>query len=270
VIDLDTVRAAILATVAPLPPVDVARADALGLVLAGDVVSRDAVPPFANTAMDGYALRAADTAGASEAAPVRLRVIGTLAAGAAPSVTVDDGEALRIMTGAPMPDGADAVVMVELTERDGDDVVLVQHEAILGEHVREAGGDVQVGELVFAAGTLLGAAHLGVLASIGVDRVPVHPRPRVGIISTGDELVESGAVGPGQIRDSNRPMLVGLLTRAGFTPVDLGIVRDDEAAVTAAIGAALERCDALLTSGGVRVGRRLRLREQRARAPGVG
>lgn len=253
-IDVESVRAAILDTVAPLAPVKVPLADALGLVLAADVVSGDAVPPFDNTAMDGYAVRADDTAGATADAPVRLQVVGTLAAGAAPSVEIGRGQALRIMTGAPMPAGADAVVMVERTERDGDAAVLIWHAATAGDHVRRAGGDLQVGDLVFTAGTILGPAHLGVLASIDVGQVRVHPRPRVGVISTGDELIASGPIGPGQIRDSNRPMLVALLAHAGFAPVDLGIARDDEAGMTAAISDALDRCDALLTSGGVSVG----------------
>jgi molybdenum cofactor synthesis domain-containing protein len=254
VITPDEVRGAILSVVDPLPPVEVDLHDALDLVLADDIVSGCAVPPFANTAMDGYAVRAADTAGAADAAPVRLRVVGTLAAGAAPDTPVTAGTAIRIMTGAPMPDGADAVVMVERTSRDGDDGVLVHHEAVRGEHVRDAGGDLGAGELVFTAGTRLGPAHLGVLASIDVRRVPVHPRPRVGVISTGDELVESGPLGPGQIRDSNRPMLVALLERAGLDAVDLGIARDNEARMTEQILDALGRCDALLTSGGVSVG----------------
>jgi molybdopterin molybdotransferase len=120
--------------------------------------------------------------------------------------------------------------------------------------VRAAGGDLEAGDLVFAAGTVLGPAHLGVLASVDVRQVEVYPRARVGVLSTGDELVEAGAIAPGQIRDSNRPMLLGLLVRSGFEPVDLGIARDDEAAMTAAIDDALARCDAVITSGGVSVG----------------
>ncbi|HEX5586657.1 MAG TPA: gephyrin-like molybdotransferase Glp [Acidimicrobiia bacterium] len=248
-----------------LPPRRIAVVDALGLVLAADVVASEPIPPFANTAMDGYAVRAADTASAAAGSPARLRVVGTLAAGAAPTTAVGAGEAIRIMTGAPIPDGADAVVMVERTTRDdgadradaddrADDFVLVHEAAAVGDHVRPAGGDLAVGELVFEAGTVLGPAHLGVLASIDVQELSVHPRPRVGVISTGDELVAAGPVGPGQIRDSNRPMLLALVTRAGFDAVDLGIARDDEAGMTAAIGDALDRCDALITSGGVSVG----------------
>jgi molybdopterin molybdotransferase len=254
VIALDEVRAAILGAVAPLDPVDVALGDALGLVLAADVVSAYDVPPFANTAMDGYALRATDTRGASDDAPVRLRVVATLPAGRAPTTEVGPGEAIRIMTGAPIPDGADAVVMVERTTPDGADAVRVRAEAKVGDHVRPAGGDLAAGDHVFGAGTSLGPAHVGVLASIDVGTVPVHPRPRVGVISTGDELVTSGPVGPGQIRDSNRPMLLGLLARSGFTAIDFGIARDDEAQMTDAIEDAIASCDALLTSGGVSVG----------------
>ena len=251
---LDEVQATILAAVGPLAPVDHDLADTLGLVLADDVVSQYQVPPFANTAMDGYAVRAHDVASASDDTPVRLRVVGELPAGRAPSTAVGDGEAIRIMTGAPMPDGADAVVMVERTERDGDDGVLVHQPVSERDNVRLAGGDLEVGELVFPAGTVLGPAHLGVLASIDVRRVRVHPRVRVGVVSTGDELVESGPVAPGKIRDSNRPMLLALLARSGFEPVDLGIARDDEAQMTAAIDDALSRCDAVITSGGVSVG----------------
>jgi molybdenum cofactor synthesis domain len=221
------------------------------LVLAADIVAGEAVPPFANTAMDGYAVRAADTAGA----PVRLHVVGDLPAGHAPTIPVGPGEAIRIMTGAPIPRGADAIVMVERTERDGDDGVIIQVAANLGEHVRSPGGDVQAGDEVFASGTVLGPAHLGVLASLGFADVPVYPRIRVGVISTGDELREGpGVLAPGQIRDSNRPMLLGLVAEAGAEAIDLGIGRDDEAAVTAMFRDAAATCDAIITSGGVSVG----------------
>jgi molybdopterin molybdotransferase len=253
-IDYQEVRAGILATVDRLDPVEVLSNDALGLVLAADVFSTGPIPPFANTAMDGYAVRAQSTVGATADAPVRLRVVGELAAGHAPTVPVSDGDAIRIMTGAPMPEGADAIVIVEVTERDGVDGVLVAQEAKHGDHVRRAGGDVGPGEVVFRAGTVLGPAHLGVLASIDVGRVQVYRRALVGVLSTGDELVESGELSPGKIRDANRPMLLALLERAGVEAVDLGIARDDEAAMTATIEDALARCDAIITSGGVSVG----------------
>jgi molybdenum cofactor synthesis domain-containing protein len=254
---LGEVQELVLAGVSRFEPVTCARADALGLVLADDIVSQEEVPPFANTAMDGYAVRAADTTGAARDAPVRLRVVGDLPAGHAPTVAVGDGEAIRIMTGAPMPDGADAIVIVEVTERAeaGDaDAVDVFEPTTSGAHVRPAGGDVRTGQLVFPAGTVLTPAHLGVLASIDVQDVAVHPRARVGVLSTGDELVESGPLTPGKIRDANRPMLLALLARSGMDAVDLGQARDDEAVMLEAIERALSSCDAVITSGGVSVG----------------
>ena len=248
---LETVQARIRSTVPEPRPTVVPLADALGLVLAADVVAGEPVPPFANTAMDGYAVRAADTAGA----PVRLRVVGDLPAGHAPTTAVGPGEAIRIMTGAPIPPGADAIVMVERTARDGDDGVRIEVAATAGDHIRPAGGDVHDGDEVFTAGAVLTPAHLGVLASLGMTDVPVHRRLRVGVLSTGDELREGAVVlEPGQIRDSNRPMLLALVAEAGAEPVNLGIGRDDEAAVTAAFRDAAARCDAIITSGGVSVG----------------
>jgi molybdopterin molybdotransferase len=253
-VPLEQVQAAILDAVTALEPIDVATRDALGLVLAADVVTAEDVPPFANTAMDGYAVRAEDTTGAAPGAEVRLRVVGELAAGHAPDVAVGPGEAVRIMTGAPMPAGADAIVIVERTTRDGPDGVAIEAEARAGQHIRDAGGDVSVGDRVFAAGTRLRAAHIGMLHSVGAQTVRAFPRPRVGVLSTGDELVESGSLAPGQIRDSNRPMLLGLVSEAGMEPVDLGVARDDEALIIATLEDAFARCDAVLTSGGVSMG----------------
>lgn len=254
---LAAVQDAILASVSRLEVHDVDLADALGLVLAVDVTTDEPVPPFANTAMDGYALRSADTTGARAEQPARLRVVADLPAGKAPDRTVEPGEAIRIMTGAPMPDGADAVVMVERARRDGDDGVLVEHAAQPGDHVRPAGGDLRAGAAVFPAGTLVQPAHVGVLASIGVARVPVVRRARVGVLSTGDELTPVDAPGPlapGRIRDSNRPMLVALARQAGCDAVDLGIAVDDEDGIVATLRDAVTHYDAVLTSGGVSVG----------------
>jgi molybdopterin molybdotransferase len=255
VIPLPEVQAAIFGAVEPLAPVDVDLRDALGLVLAERVTAPEAVPPFPNTAMDGYAVQAADTAAASEDHPVRLRVVGELAAGHAPTVAVGAGEAIRIMTGAPMPDGADAIVMVERTTRDGDDGVNVTLAVDPGQHVRRAGGDLEAGDVVFEPGAMLTAARLGVLATIDARRVKAFPRARVGVLSTGDELVEGGApLAPGQIRESNRSMLLALVAQAGCVPVDLGLVRDDEVAITEAVQGAAATCDAVVTSGGVSMG----------------
>jgi len=253
VIPLADVQREILGSVAPLAPVTVPVRDALGLVTTRDVIAGEAVPPFANTAMDGYAVRAADTTGAGPEAPVRLTVAGELPAGRAPTQPVGEGEAIRIMTGAPMPDGADAVVMVEYTESDGD-AVRVMHAARPGDHVRAAGGDLAPGDLVFPAGTLLGPAHLGVLTSSSFQDVEVVPRARVGVLSTGDELVERGPLHPGQIRDSNRPMLLAQVADAGADAADLGLAPDDESIITRTLEDALASCDAVLTSGGVSVG----------------
>jgi molybdopterin molybdotransferase len=238
-----------------LDVVQIGTRDALGLVLAREVVAGEAVPPFANTAMDGYAVIAADTLGATEANPASLVVVGELPAGTAPDRAVERGEAIRIMTGAPMPPGADAVVMVERTVRDDDrGAVWVSLEVAHGEHVRGAGGDVGVGAVVFSAGTQLRAAHLGVLASLDVQTVSVVRRARVGVLSTGDEVVASGPLSPGKIRDSNRPMLLAMVHEAGCEAVDLGIAADDEAAIFDLIADAMLRCDVLLTSGAVSVG----------------
>ncbi|MGQ0803117.1 MAG: molybdopterin molybdotransferase MoeA [Actinomycetota bacterium] len=253
-IPLADVRARVLDAVTALEPQPVPLSDALGLALAEDLIASEPVPPFANSAMDGYAVRAADTAGADAGEPVRLRVVGELPAGRSPEgLTVEVGEAIRIMTGAPVPAGADAIVMVEVTERDGDGVTVMQ-KATAGDHVRAAGGDLEAGQAVFPAGTVLTPAHLGVLASLDRQEVLAHPRARVGVLSTGDELVESGPLAPGQIRDANRPMLLALLAESGAEPVDFGIAADDEAGITATLERAVSRCDAVITSGGVSVG----------------
>src|SRR6185369_11778619 len=182
-----------------------------------------------------------------------LRIVGELAAGRAPTIAVGAGEAMRIMTGAPVPDGADAIVMVERTRASGDTVAILQ-AAQAGDHVRPAGGDLEAGQHVFDAGTALTPAHLGVLASLDVAEVWCHPRPRVGVCSTGDELVASGPLAPGMIRDSNRPMLLAALEEAGCEAVDGGIARDDEQTLTRTITDAVDNCDALVTSGAVSMG----------------
>jgi molybdopterin molybdotransferase len=253
VIPLDEARAHVAGRCRRLPTVRAPVVAAAGLVTADPVTADHLVPPFDNTAMDGFAVRAADTADRG-GTPARLRVVGTLAAGGAFDGRVGPGEAVRIMTGAPMPAGADAVVMVELTTVEGDEVV-VGREARPGDHVRRAGDDVRPGDVVLPAGTPLGPAQLGVLASLGVGDVAVVRRARVGVLSTGDELVEGpGDLRPGQIRDSNRPALLAAVAAAGADAVDLGIARDDEATIEAAVAGAVRSCDALLTSGGVSMG----------------
>jgi molybdenum cofactor synthesis domain-containing protein len=256
VITFEQARERVLAGSRPLPSRAVALDDGLGCVTAEAVLAGEAVPPFANTAMDGYAVIAADTAGASADRPVRLAVTGTLAAGAPADRPVGRGEALRIMTGAPFPPGADAVAIVEVTEpADGGRAVLIRAPARAGDHIRPAGEDIALGQEVFAAGTVLTPGHLGVLASIGRTTVTAVARARVGVLSTGDELVDgSGPLRPGQIRDSNRHTLLALARQSGFDAVDLGVVPDDEVAIRSVLELGVAGCDALLTSGGVSMG----------------
>ena len=227
-------------------------AEAGGLVLAADVVAAEQVPPFANTAMDGFAVRAGDTDGA----PVTLEMIGTIAAGATLDGEVGPGQAARIMTGAPMPRGADAVVMVEKTELDeAAGTVAIEITVPEGNHVRHAGEDVEPGDRLFSAGTRLTAGHLGVLSSVGVREVPVVRRPRVGVVSTGDELVDDDRpLQPGEIRDSNRRTLLTLVEESGWEAVDLGIAVDEPDAIRDAFLSGAESCDAILSSGGVSMG----------------
>lgn len=245
------VRDHILHAVAPLPAVDLALSEALGCVTVAPITAPADVPPFANAAMDGYAVRAADTVGA----PVQLNVIGVLPAGRASDRPVEAGEALRIMTGAPLPEGADAVVMVEHTEPVDEWAVVIQATARPGQHVRSPGSDARAGQEVIPAGTALTPAHLGVAASVGCAQLTVHRRPAVGVLSTGNELVEGPVVPrPGQIYDANRPMLLGLVAEAGCRPVDLGWAPDDVDAISDALATGLSHCDAMVVTGGVSVG----------------
>lgn len=227
---------------------------ARGMVMAQAVVAPERIPPFDNTAVDGFAVQAADTASASAEAPARLEVIDTIPAGGTPSVPVGPGQAVRIMTGAPLPDGADAVVMVEWTSFDNG-VVAIDRAADVGHAVRRAGEDLQPGDSVLEPGTELTPGHVGVLASIGRYSVDVVGRPRVGVFSTGDELIEGPqALQPGQIRDANRHTLLALLEREHYETVDLGLIPDDEAAIEDAVRGGVASCDAILTSGGVSMG----------------
>lgn len=224
--------------------------DALGRVLAADVEAREAVPHFPNSAMDGYAVQSGDVA--REGA--MLRVVGEIAAGSPSDATLQPGCAMKIMTGAPMPDGADTVVRVEDTERL-DDVVKIQVEVPAGTSVRPAGDDIPEGTTVFERGVRLQSTHLGVLATVGISRPSVARRPRVALFSTGDELASPSAATlvPGQIRDSNRVMLRSLLSDVA-TVMDDGIIRDDPVALRAGFGRAAAGADAIVASGGVSMG----------------
>src|SRR5256885_12168872 len=245
----DDALARILAGVPTLPAVEVPLLDALGLVRAEDIAADRDVPPFRNSAMDGYAVRGDDVA----SAPVELRVVGEVAAGGFPDRAVGPGEAMRIMTGAPMPDGADTVVRVEDTD-NASDVVTIAAATQRGTATRQAGEDLRKGETILTKGTVLRAAEIGLLASDGRARIRVRKRPRVAVYSTGDEIVDLDApLERGQIRDSNRYMLASAIRAAGAEPWVRGIVRDSPDALRAALREGLA-ADAILTSGRGSVG----------------
>ena len=251
-IDIAEARAYVLSHCPIAAAVEVPCREAIGLVLAQPVVAAEDVPPFANSAVDGYAVVAASLANA----PVELPVVGEVAAGASSDHVVQPGEAVRIMTGAPVPAGADAVVMVEDTERLDDGTrVFVRRSVEVGVAVRRRGDDVREGTALYPAGTMVSPAVAGVLCSVNAAVVSVVPTVRVAVLSTGDELVDDGSpLQPGQIRESNRTMLLGAVREAGCVGIDLGIVRDDEAALEAVLRKAADSCDAIVTSGGVSMG----------------
>jgi len=245
----DDALARILSGVPALPAVSVPLLDALGLVLAEDVSADRDVPPFRNSAMDGYAVRADDVA----RAPAQLRVVGEVAAGGFPDRAIGRGEAMRIMTGAPMPDGADTVVRVEDTDNRSD-VVTITAATPKGLSVRQAGEDLRKGETILTSGTVVRAAEIGLLASVGKAMVRVFKRARVAVLSTGDEIVDVDApIARGQIRDANRYSLASAIRAAGAEPWVRGIVRDTPDALRAALREAMS-ADAIVTSGGVSVG----------------
>ncbi len=256
-VPVDAALERVLASVEPLPAVSLPLLDAAGLVLADIVVAPEDVPPFRNSAMDGYAVRCADTAGASEATPRRLRVLATAPAGSGGGLVVEPGTAVRIMTGAPMPDGADAVVRFEETDEGrGFDPA---HVGILRtarpmDNVRPAGEDIARGSVVLRAGQALGAADLGMLAALGFSEVSVRRRPRVAVLSTGDEVVEPGDPLPfGKIRNSNTTTLAAMARAWGAQVETLGIARDRLSDLTGKLERAAG-CDLIVTSGGVSLG----------------
>jgi molybdopterin molybdotransferase len=260
-ISVEEARERILSYFQRLAPEERPILEALGQVLAEDVVAEFDIPPLANTAMDGYAVRAADTQGASAASPVRLRVIGELAAGYLFEGEVTPGTALRIMTGAPIPRGADAIVPFEETDEPAthrfgafaksSSEVGVLKAARPGANVRRAGEDVARGAIVLREGSALGPAQAGVLASLGRATARVYRRPVVAILSTGDELLEPGQpFAPGKIYDSNTSSVSAMVTEAGGVPKRLGIAEDTVEALTAKLREGLD-ADMLITSAGV-------------------
>ena len=271
-LSLEDARAQVLAAIATALPAEmVALSDSLGRVLATDVMAATDLPPWDNSAMDGYAIRAADVAGATEAAPVLLRVAGEVAAGSASEMAVLPGLALRIATGAPMPPGADAVVAVEQTtplaadgsagprgrEATGPLPARIRvHEATLpGRSVRRRASDLQLGRVVLAAGRAIGPAELAIIAAGGVARVAVHARPRVAVLSTGDELRRAGSdLGAAGIPDANGPAIVALCAAAGAEARHVGIAPDRLEPTLELLRAAIVDADLVIVSGGVSVG----------------
>jgi molybdopterin molybdotransferase len=251
---VETYLADIMAAIRPLPPRELTFTDALGAVLVDDVTARWPLPSFDNSAMDGYAVRAADVATASADNPVVLAVDGEIAAGDTGNRDLVPGTVIRIMTGAPTPAGADAVVPVEQTD-GGTEQVAIHTAVAAGASIRLTGGDAQPGDVLLTAGTRLGAVHLGLLAAAGHGTVRARPRPRVTVISTGNELVEPGTeLIPGQIWESNATMLAAAAREAGCPARRYPIVHDDTDAVLAAVQDALNNADLLITSGGVSMG----------------
>ncbi len=243
----------VLARFHPLLAEDTPLTEALGRVLADDALAHEASPPFANSAMDGYALRSADTQNASEQAPVRLRLVGEVPAGSVYAGVAQPGEAIRILTGAPLPTGADAALQQELTEV-GEGWVTIRQPVAPGTNIRQVGDDVRPGMLLARAGTELGPAEIALLASLGFASVRVRRRPRVAILATGDELTPLGQpLKPGQIYNSNTPYLIAAIVRAGAEPTALGIAPDRAEALRAKLAQA-QGYDLILTSGGVSVG----------------
>ncbi|MEV5171556.1 gephyrin-like molybdotransferase Glp [Streptomyces flaveolus] len=263
----------ILSTVRPLEPIELQLLDAQGCVLVEDVTVPVSLPPFDNSSMDGYAVRVADVAGAGEEFPAVLEVVGDVAAGAADLVRVGPGQAARIMTGAPLPPGAEAVVPVEWTDgglgegpvsgmrarslapEGAEGHVHVYRSAEARAHVRAKGSDVKAGDLALEAGTILGPPQIALLAAIGRGTVRVRPRPRVVVLSTGSELVQPGEqLAGGQIYDSNSFALTAAARDAGAIAYRVGAVADDAETLRSTIEDQLIRADLLVTTGGVSVG----------------
>ncbi|MER6128211.1 gephyrin-like molybdotransferase Glp [Streptomyces sp. NPDC001795] len=263
----------ILATVRPLEPIELQLLDAQGCVLVEDVTVPVSLPPFDNSSMDGYAVRVADVAGASEEFPAALTVIGDVAAGSADRLHVGPGQAARIMTGAPLPPGAEAVVPVEWTDgglgggpvsgmrarslspEGASGQVRVHRPAEAGAHVRAKGSDVKAGDRALEAGTVLGPPQIALLAAIGRGTVRVRPRPRVVVLSTGSELIQPGEqLAAGQIYDSNSFALTAAARDAGAIAYRVGAVADDADTLRSTIEDQLVRADLVVTTGGVSVG----------------
>ncbi|MCP4428087.1 MAG: molybdopterin molybdotransferase MoeA [Chloroflexi bacterium] len=254
---------AVLDGIPVLPTKRVPLLEALGRVLAEPVTARDSLPPFPNSSMDGYALRAADVTGATTDTPAELRVVADIAAGTAVSTQLNPGEAARIMTGAPMPQGADAVIPVEDTnepwrgaERPAPDYIQIYRAVKPNDYVRHIGEDIEAGQVVLQAGHALRPQEVGILASLGVSQVPVIRRPKVGVLATGDELIPvESPLQPGKIRNSNGYTQTAQVLALGGIPVSLGVAGDTADDVRAKLQAGLDAgVDLFVSSAGVSVG----------------
>ncbi|MEM3754169.1 MAG: molybdopterin molybdotransferase MoeA [Candidatus Bathyarchaeia archaeon] len=229
--------------------------DALNRVLAEDIISKVDIPPFDRSAVDGYALKAENTYGASEDNPIRLKLLGRIEAGDKPSIEIHEGEAVEIATGAPIPKGANAVEMVEYTRKINDKTIEVFKQITPYENVSKIGEDIKKGELLLKIGTRLKPYDLGIIASIGIPKIRVFKKPKVGILSTGSELVELGAsLEPGKIINSNRIMISAMVEELGGTPVDLGIAKDSLEEIKSKIIKGLKESDLIIITGGASVG----------------
>ncbi|MBW8059667.1 MAG: molybdopterin molybdotransferase MoeA [Solirubrobacterales bacterium] len=252
-IEIEQARGIVLERAAPLGTERVPLDEALGRVVAEDVISAEPVPAFDNSAMDGFVVRAEDTRGARPGAPIGLRIVGESRAGRPATATLGAGEAILISTGATIPAGADAVARVEDTRSEAGRV-LVQSEVEAGRDIRRAGGDIETGETVLGRGTPVGPAELGALASVGLSSVACHRRPRVSVLTSGDELLEPGEeMRPGGVRNSNAYSVRALAEWAGAEAVAAGSAPDDLEATRAAIAPALDS-DVVVLCGGVSVG----------------
>ncbi len=251
--NVEDARAIVLDCIEPVGVEKIPIRSSLGMVLAEDIRSDVNISPFDNSAMDGYAVKAADIQDASPDNQVILRVIDDVRAGYVTGKTLQPGEAIRIMTGAPVPEGADSVVMKEYTETQ-DDRIVIKKAVKPGENIRRSGEDVKIGDLVLKRGYVIGSAAMGLLASLGRYEVNVGRKPRVAILATGDELVDVGEdLAPGKIRSSNSYTLFAQVLESGGIPIDLGISKDDPLDVKTKIQTGLDY-DMILTSGGVSVG----------------
>jgi molybdopterin molybdotransferase len=246
----------ILAGCVPCEAIEIAADDAAGHVFAADVLAPHSLPPFTNSGMDGFAVRVADLAGAGQARPVDLPAIGMSQAGGQPAPPVAPGTTVRVMTGAPLPEGAEAVVPIENVEELDAGQVRFFEPTKHGRHVRPVGEDVAAGQPAVPAGKLARPAEVGLLAALGIERVMVVRRPRVAIVSTGDELLRPGEpLAPGRIRDANGPALAAFVTEQGAVPLPLGIARDTHAELRAKIDAAKQAgADLIITSAGASAG----------------